>query len=37
MGLNVFVLIMLIYLWGEIVDISIAYVRLCASKSKYDI
>lgn len=37
MGLNVSVLIMFIYLWGEVVDISIAYFRLCASKNNDDI
>ena len=37
MGLSVFVLIMFIYLWGEIVDLSIAYFRQCASKNNDDI
>lgn len=37
MGLNMFVLMIFMYLGGEFVNISVSSFRLCASKNKDDI
>ena len=37
MGLNMFVLMIFMYLGGEFVKISVSSFRLCASKNKDDI